>query len=188
VKMDHAASKDHSPWRASRNQRCLSQEGMIGLIAILSAFVPISTEIYLPSIPGTAKYFGVSSSGNLRLHSRPRPSGGRRQCCRDRGHRHDKGRLQRQKPREGILAAVQSMVLISPVAAPILGAFILNFTSWRGVFWVLAFIGILAIGGNIALEETINVRYCGSALQVIGRRGTVLRNPSFTSPSSFSPW
>jgi DHA1 family bicyclomycin/chloramphenicol resistance-like MFS transporter len=80
------------------------------------------------------------------------------------------------------------MVLISPVAAPILGAFILNFTSWRGIFWVLAFIGILAIGGNIALEETINVRYCGSALQVIGRRGTVLRNPGFTSPSSFSPW
>gem|GEM_PF-6478963 len=58
---DHVTSKDHSSWSAGRNQRCLSQKGMIGLIAILSAFVPHSTDIYLPSLPGVTKYFGVSS-------------------------------------------------------------------------------------------------------------------------------
>lgn len=41
---------------------------MIGLIALLSAFVPHSTAIYLPSLPGMAKYFGVSSDlANLSL-------------------------------------------------------------------------------------------------------------------------
>lgn len=42
--------------------------------------------------------------------------------------------------RESILAMVQSMVLISPAAAPVLGAFMLKFMSWRGVFVAPVFI------------------------------------------------
>jgi MFS transporter, DHA1 family, multidrug resistance protein len=85
------------------------------------------------------------------------------------------------KSREPILAMVQSMVLISPAAAPILGALLLKFMSWRGVFLALAFIGLLALAGSIALQETIDKRYTGSMLQALGRLYKVARNPGFSS-------
>ncbi|HWQ18846.1 MAG TPA: MFS transporter, partial [Methanotrichaceae archaeon] len=83
--------------------------------------------------------------------------------------------------RESILAVVQSMVLISPMVAPVLGAFLLSFTSWRGVFWTLAGIGVLALAGSTVMDETIDRRSDRSAFQVVCRLGTVLRNPGFTS-------
>jgi DHA1 family bicyclomycin/chloramphenicol resistance-like MFS transporter len=85
------------------------------------------------------------------------------------------------KSREPILAMVQSMVLISPAAAPVLGALLLKFMSWRGVFYALAFIGLLALAGSIALQETINKRNTGSMLKVLGRLCIVARNPGFSS-------
>jgi DHA1 family bicyclomycin/chloramphenicol resistance-like MFS transporter len=85
------------------------------------------------------------------------------------------------KNREPLLALVQSMVLISPTVAPVIGALLLKFVSWRGVFWTLGGIGLLALAGSIALEETINKRYTGTMWQVLGRLGTVAKNPGFTS-------
>jgi len=54
--------------------------------------------------------------------------------------------------REVILAWVSSMVFISPTAAHLLGAVLLGLTSWRGIFFVLAVIGLLALGGSLALQ------------------------------------
>jgi DHA1 family bicyclomycin/chloramphenicol resistance-like MFS transporter len=85
------------------------------------------------------------------------------------------------KSRETILAMVQSMVLISPAVAPVLGALLLRFMSWRGVFLVLAFIGLLALAGSIVLQETIAKRNTGSMLHVLGRLGKVARNSGFSS-------
>jgi DHA1 family bicyclomycin/chloramphenicol resistance-like MFS transporter len=85
------------------------------------------------------------------------------------------------KSREPILAMVQSMVLISPAAAPVLGAILLKFMSWRGVFLALAFIGLLALAGSVALQETIDKRKTGSMLQALGRLYKVARNPGFSS-------
>jgi DHA1 family bicyclomycin/chloramphenicol resistance-like MFS transporter len=42
-------------------QKYLGEKGLIGLIAFLSAFVPLSTDLYLPALPGMAKFFGVST-------------------------------------------------------------------------------------------------------------------------------
>ena len=42
-------------------QRYLGDRGMIGLIAFLSAFIPLSTDLYLPALPGMAQYFGASA-------------------------------------------------------------------------------------------------------------------------------
>ena len=69
--------------------------------------------------------------------------------------------------RESVLALVQSMVVISPAVAPVLGAFMLPYTSWRGLFAALALIGVVSMAGTVT--------------QSLRRLGVVLRNPGFTS-------
>ncbi|HQN31210.1 MAG TPA: MFS transporter, partial [Methanothrix soehngenii] len=44
-----------------RRQKYLGNRGLIALIAFLSAFVPLSTDLYLPALPGMSKYFQVSA-------------------------------------------------------------------------------------------------------------------------------
>lgn len=41
-------------------QAYLGKSGPIVLIALLSAFVPLSTDFYLPALPGIADFFGVT--------------------------------------------------------------------------------------------------------------------------------
>ena len=84
------------------------------------------------------------------------------------------------KKRESVLAVVQSMRLISPAVAPVLGAILLKIMSWRGIFWALALIGIVALGGSLLYEETIPQRTSGILLQSISRLGKVLQNRRFT--------
>ena len=44
---------------------------------------------------------------------------------------------------------------IAPVAAPVIGAQVLRFTSWRGVFGVLALLGVLMTVSMLGLRETL---------------------------------
>ncbi|MFA7199468.1 MAG: MFS transporter, partial [Methanoculleus sp.] len=53
---------DRSLDRDAQSQRYLGDRGLIVLIALLSAFVPLSTDLYLPALPGMGDYFGVSAS------------------------------------------------------------------------------------------------------------------------------
>jgi DHA1 family bicyclomycin/chloramphenicol resistance-like MFS transporter len=85
------------------------------------------------------------------------------------------------RKRESVLALVQSMVVISPAVAPVLGAFMLPYTSWRGLFWTLGLIGIVSMAGCLLLEETLPGRYTGTMIQSMRRLGIVLKNPGFTS-------
>ncbi len=89
------------------------------------------------------------------------------------------------RKRESVLALVQSMVVISPaVAPPVLGgAFMLPYTSWRGLFVALALIGVVSFVGGLLLEETIPARYNGTVGGQSVRRlgGAVLKNPGFAS-------
>ncbi len=80
-----------------------------------------------------------------------------------------------------VLAVVQSMGMISPIISPVIGAIILSAMSWRGVFIGLAVIGVLAVLGSAAMEETIDKRYTGSILKSIGRLGVVAKNKGFMS-------
>ncbi|MHC1681424.1 MAG: hypothetical protein AB6733_00465 [Clostridiaceae bacterium] len=50
-----------------------------------------------------------------------------------------------------------------------LGAFILTFLSWRGVFVVLTIIGGISVLGSFAMEETIDSRSERSVFKTIGR-------------------
>jgi DHA1 family bicyclomycin/chloramphenicol resistance-like MFS transporter len=83
--------------------------------------------------------------------------------------------------RVSILAMVQSSVMLTPIIAPILGAFVLQYTSWQGEFWILAIMSAVALIGGAAMEETILNRNNGNIAQTFGRLWGVLKNPNFAS-------
>ncbi|WP_292520474.1 multidrug effflux MFS transporter [Methanoculleus sp.] len=219
------------PNRDRRSQKYLGSKGLILLIALLSAFVPLSTDLYLPALPGMGDYFGVSANlTNLTLilfflffslgllfwgplsdkyGRRPvllaglalyiaasagcalsweiwhliafrvlQAVGGSAASAVATAMVKD---VYDGRRRESVLALVQSMVVISPAVAPVLGAFMLPYTSWRGLFVALALIGTVSMAGGLLLEETIPSRYTGTMKQSVRRLGTVLRNPGFTS-------
>jgi len=85
------------------------------------------------------------------------------------------------RKRESVLALVQSMVVVSPAVAPVLGAFMLPYTSWRGLFVALALIGVVSMAGGLLLRETIPSRSTGTMAQSVRRLGAVLNNPGFAS-------
>ncbi|MFZ3149612.1 MAG: multidrug effflux MFS transporter [Methanothrix sp.] len=214
-------------------QKYLGERGLVVLIAFLSAFVPLSTDLYLPALPGMAEYFGVSSDltnltlilffvffavGNLFWGPQSDKYGRRPvliislsiyslagflcagseniyyliffrilQAIGGSGAFSVATAIIKDvydcKNRETILALVQSMVLISPMAAPVLGAFLLSFTTWRGVFLILGGIGLFVLALSAALEETLVVenRYTGTARQAWGRLWAVAKNPGFAT-------
>ena len=219
-----------SPTLSQPQQKYLGAKGLIVLIALLSAFVPLSTDLYLPALPGMGAYFKVSadqinltltaffvfySLGTLiwgplsdRYGRKPillvglsiyvlasalsanawnvtslilfrilQASGGSAAGAVATAVVKD---VYSGRQRESILAIVQSMVLISPALAPVLGAFLLGVTSWRGVFWTLTGIGVIALLGCVLLEDTIRERSTGMVLQSMSRLGKVLQNRGFT--------
>jgi DHA1 family bicyclomycin/chloramphenicol resistance-like MFS transporter len=212
-------------------QRYLGDKGLIALVAVLSAFVPLSTDLYLPALPSMSDYFQVSSSlTNLSLSlffiffsigmllwgplsdkygRRPillvglaiyiassaacglawdvyllilfrilQAVGGSAGSAVATAIIKD---VYSGRRRESVLALVQSMVVISPAVAPIIGAFMLSFTSWHGLFWILGLIGIASMVGSLLLEETIPSRYTGTVRQSVRQLGTLLKNRGFTS-------
>ncbi len=85
------------------------------------------------------------------------------------------------RKRETILAVVMAMVVVAPVVAPILGAMILQFMSWRAIFWSLTGFACVALCLSVLLTETLEERYAGSVLRSLGRLGVVLKNPGFST-------
>jgi DHA1 family bicyclomycin/chloramphenicol resistance-like MFS transporter len=81
--------------------------------------------------------------------------------------------------REVTLAIVQTMTVLSPAVAPMVGALILRFTSWRGAFIAQAILGFLVLAGAVAFRETLGEKLTGNPLASLTRLGTVLRNRTF---------
>lgn len=213
------------------HQKYLGNRGLIALIAILSAFVPLSTDLYLPALPKMVDYFHVTADlTNLTLilffiffslgmlvwgplsdkyGRRPilllglmiyivssiacalsgsiwilifsrvlQAIGGSAATAVATAMVKD---VYEGRRRESVLALVQSMVVISPAVAPVLGAFMLPYTSWHGLFWTLGLIGIISMIGGFLLEETIPVRSSRTIGQTLNRLTSVLKNPGFTS-------
>ncbi|MBC7251013.1 MAG: multidrug effflux MFS transporter [Anaerolineae bacterium] len=211
-------------------QKHLGATGLVVLIALLSAFIPLSTDLYLPALPGMSAYFGVSADrinwtltafficyafgtlvwGPLSDHYGRKPVliaglgiyivasafcaltrsvnglvffrvfqaiGGSASGTVATAIVKD---VYRGRKRESVLAIVQSMVVIAPAVAPVLGAFLLKILSWRGIFWTLMGIGALALGGTLLFEESIPQRTPGMLLHSLGRLGKVLQNRGFT--------
>lgn len=84
------------------------------------------------------------------------------------------------RERQRIMATVMSLVIIVPMIAPVLGAFLMQIASWRMVFVVLAGFGILTAVIGCLYQETLPQRYQGSMLRSWGRLFVVLKNPRFS--------
>lgn len=85
------------------------------------------------------------------------------------------------REREKIMATIMSLVIIAPMVAPVLGAFLLKIYSWHMMFVALAIYG--GVSGLFALcyKETLVSRYTGTMIRSIGRLGVVLKNPKLVS-------
>ena len=179
-------------------QRWLGNKGLIAFLTVLSAFVPLSTDLYLPALPGMTQYFGVPEyQTNLtlilffvfyaiatlvwgplsdRYGRRPilliglafytvagalcavapniyllmlfrvlQAVGAGAAMAVATAIVKD---VYRGKRRESTLALVQSMTVISPAVAPMIGALLLNLTSWRGTFWAQGVLGALVVASR----------------------------------------
>lgn len=65
-----------------------------------------------------------------------------------------------------ILAITQALGVIAPMVAPIIGGLLLNFTSWRGAFYLLTILGMANLWFAHLLTETLprEKRYAGEIL------------------------
>jgi len=77
---------------------------------------------------------------------------------------------------------VQAMAVIAPMVAPVIGAFLLQFVSWRGTFVVLIAAGAVNLAASFFFEETLpeSERYKGSFWSTFGRLAVVGKNVGFT--------
>lgn len=222
---------DDSTYTEAARRQVLGEGGLLGLLALLSAFVPLSTDMYLPALPSMTRAFGTTeqlvnltlvlffvfySIGTL-LWGPLSDKYGRKPvlftglalyiaaclgCALSaniyqliafrvlqaigggaapaiavalvkdlfHGHKREKG-----------LALIQSMVMIAPIVAPLIGAMLLKFVSWQGVFLMLGGFGVAALVWSLALRETVTEHYTGTVTQTLGQLVTVLRNLGFTT-------
>ena len=85
------------------------------------------------------------------------------------------------REREKVMATIMSMVIIAPMVAPVLGALLLKYTSWRTIFLMLAAIGAMALLGGMFFRETLSEKFTGSVIGSWYRLLVVLKNLGFSS-------
>lgn len=216
---------------STAKQKYLGDRGLLIFLVFLSAFAPLSTDLYLPALPTMTTYFNVPeyltnltlilffiffSAGILiwgplsdKYGRRPillvgitgyaiasllcavsvsidqlilfrvlQAIGGSSASAVATAIVKD---VYLERKREKTLALVQSMVIIVPAVAPVIGALLLTFTSWRGVFIIQGILGVIILTGSIVFQETLKHRGSGNILHTLGRLGVVLKNPGFTS-------
>lgn len=81
---------------------------------------------------------------------------------------------------ERVLVWIQTLVILAPMMAPIIGAQLLRLTSWRGLFIFLSGCASLAFCLARCLKETCLTPTAGSAYQSLGRIGYVLSNRGYS--------
>jgi DHA1 family bicyclomycin/chloramphenicol resistance-like MFS transporter len=83
------------------------------------------------------------------------------------------------RKRERTFALVSMLTGVIPVVAPVIGAYVLKLTSWRGAFGVLTLIGALVFVFSLFLKETSSERSDLNIFQTTSRLLVVLKNPEF---------
>ncbi len=215
--------------REPPQQRYLGKTGLIIFLAALSAFPALSTDLYLPALPGMTAYFKVPEYQTnltliiffvvyavaLLLWGPLSDRYGRRPillvgltCYTVAGvlcalsfniielnvYRAFQALgaaaaasvataiikdVYQGRRREITLSVIQALTVFSPAFGPVIGALILRFTEWRGVFVAQAILGLVVLAGAIALTETVGERLTGNPLASLKRLGIVLGNKDF---------
>ena len=77
-----------------------------------------------------------------------------------------------------MLSSVQGL---APICAPVLGGFLLEFTNWKGIFWILFVIGLLLLAALMFFKESLPAvaRREGSVWVTFRRYVPVLGNARF---------
>jgi MFS transporter, DHA1 family, multidrug resistance protein len=86
-----------------------------------------------------------------------------------------------------VFALLMAVMGVAPVFAPLVGGQVLAVTSWRGIFVVLAAIGIpLVLGTLLWLPETLPLerRHRGGLQATVGTFGRLLRDRTFMPPAT----
>lgn len=214
-------------------QKYLRKAGLLALITVLGMTAPLSTDMYMPSLPLMADYFGAAAVvvnmtmvtffismavGMLVMGPLSDRSGRKRilivslllymlasifcaitasvyflilmRIVQGVGAG---GMISLSiaiikdcfegPTRATALAVVQSMSVIAPIAAPVIGALIIQVSTWRTVFLVLAVIAAACLVTTFFFEESIHEdeRNEGGVIESIKRLGVVGRNLNFTS-------
>lgn len=82
--------------------------------------------------------------------------------------------------RARILATIMSMVIIAPILAPIIGAQLLKFASWRALFLCLTGVGIFATILVFFISETVTQKSTLSVARSLLRPFVLIRKPSIS--------
>ena len=84
--------------------------------------------------------------------------------------------------RERVLAVVQVIFVVGPVLAPLLGAVLLQFFDWHGVFGGLGCVGLFIVVLACLYKETLPKpeRTTDGIFRTIGHLGHLLKNEGFT--------
>lgn len=80
------------------------------------------------------------------------------------------------------IAIISAINGIAPIVSPVIGGILLEFTNWKGAFWVLLGLGIVILILSYKLEESLPAqkRSNKSTLSNFKSLGKVFRNPSYT--------
>ena len=214
-------------------QKYLKKAGLIALVTVLGMTPPLSTDMYMPSLPKMAEYFHapaalvnmtmvmffISMSVGMLLMGPLSDRSGRKKiliislllymlssagCALTTSvyllilMRIIQGigaggmvslsiaiikDCFEGQTRATALAVVQSKSVIAPIAAPVIGAMIIQVSTWRMVFLVLAAISAACLVTTFFFEESIHEDEIneGGVLDSIKRIGVVGRNINFSA-------
>lgn len=202
---------------------------LVAYLAFLSAFAPLSTDMYLPALPHMTQalqttdalsslsiscfllLFGASmlfwgplsdKYGRKAVLTRapcsmwspacswpwPSPSG---PCCSGAPCQAiGSGGISamalaivkdvlRGRAMEKVITWIQTITILAPMLAPVIGGALLAVTDWRGIFACLLLCGLLAGAGTLLLRETMHHPVQGNAFRTLGRLLVVLRHRGF---------
>ena len=85
----------------------------------------------------------------------------------------------RGRAMEKVITWIQTITILAPMLAPVIGGALLAVTDWRGIFACLLLCGLLAGTGTLLLRETMTHPVQGNAFRTLGRLLVVLRHRGF---------